>query len=72
MPTYNLWWREAFNSGHTVLFFFLSVLIYQQLIIRRRGLSVLSTCAIVFILSMLVGVFVEALQSFVSREASIS
>ncbi|PCI07220.1 MAG: hypothetical protein COB77_05180, partial [Gammaproteobacteria bacterium] len=72
VPTYNLLWREAFNSGHAVLFFFISIVIYQKIKKKRHALPVFSVCLLAFIFSMLVGVLVEVLQGLGSREASLA
>jgi hypothetical protein len=72
VPANNLWWREAVNSGHTLLFIFLSFVIYHQIRARARFPNTLIIYLYVLILGLLLGAVIEALQTLVQREASIS
>jgi len=75
MPDNNLWWREAFNSAHVFLFFFLSFIIYHQLtsannIILSVQLNNPSIYFLVLTVGLLFGFVIEGLQSLTGREAS--
>ncbi|GMR16776.1 MAG: hypothetical protein BMS9Abin31_1154 [Gammaproteobacteria bacterium] len=71
-PTNSLWWREAFNSGHTVLFVILSFFIYRQLKVTTRFSNDLAIYFLVLFIGLLFGVLIELLQKLVQREASLS
>ncbi len=72
LPTNNLWWREAINSGHTLLFFFLSFVIHDQVSARVRWSNRLVIYIFVLLIGMLLGVVIEALQISGQRDASLS
>jgi len=72
LPANNLWWREAVNSGHTLLFFFLSFAIYYQLSAKSRLSNHLVIYLLVLLIAMLMGVLVEALQIASQRDASLN
>ncbi|MCK4709774.1 MAG: hypothetical protein KAU21_14230 [Gammaproteobacteria bacterium] len=68
----NFWWREAINSGHTVLFVFLSLVIYSQLKARTPDSNILIIYLYVLVIGLLLGVVIEVLQTLVQREASLN
>jgi len=72
VPTNNLWWREAGNTSHTVLFFILSFLIYQRLRPRLRYSNNILIYFIVFVIGMSLGALIEVLQNFTHRESSLN
>lgn len=72
VPAHNLWWREAINSGHTLLFVFISFVIHSQISARKRFSNVFVIYLSVLIIGMLLGVVIEALQSIGQREASLN
>ncbi len=72
LPASNLWWREAVNSGHTLLFIFLSFIIYSQFSARMRLLNGFVIYLLVLIIGMLLGVAIEVLQSIGQRETSLN
>jgi hypothetical protein len=72
VPTINLWWREAGNSCHTILFFIISFSLYHLIASRIRYSNKILIYFIVFILGMSLGVLIELLQSFTQRESSIN
>ncbi len=72
LPATNLWWREAINSGHTLLFVFLSFIIHSQISARMRLSNNFVIYLFVLIIGMLLGVAIEILQSIGQREASLN
>ncbi len=72
LPTNNLWWREAINSGHTLLFIFLSFIIHSQISVRMRLSNSFVIYLFVLIIGMLLGVAIEVLQSIGQRETSLN
>ena len=72
VPANNLWWREALNSGHTLLFVFFSFVIHSQLSARQRFSNIFVLYLLVLIIGMLLGVAIEVLQSIGQREASLN
>ena len=72
VPTNNLWWREAGNSSHTILFFILSFLLYQLISSLRSGTNQAVDYFIVLALGLALGALIEILQSFTQREASLN
>ena len=70
--TGNLWWREAINCGHTVLFVFLSFVIYSQVKARAHDSNVLIIYLYVLVIGLLLGIVIEVLQTLVQREASLN
>ena len=69
--TTNLWWREALNSGHTVLFFFISFVLYFLFSARPFFLNGVITFLAVLVVGMSLGVVIEILQGLLQREASM-
>jgi len=72
LPANTLWWREVFNSGHTVLFAVLSFVIYRRIKAVTRFSSNLVVYFLVLIAGISFGVLIELLQSFVQRDASLN
>jgi len=72
IPANNLWWREVFNSGHTVLFAILSFIIYRQIRAVTRLSNGLAIYFFVLFVGMLLGILIELLQSLVQREISLN
>lgn len=72
LPAYNLWWDEVFNSGHALLFLIFTCLLYQKLKIQYRQLKTSTLYVGVFILAVLTGALIEALQGLVNREPSVA
>ncbi len=71
ISTTNLWWREALNSGHVILFVFVSFALYSVLSTRSYLASSIKTYLAVLVIGLLLGVAVEILQGMLQREASI-
>lgn len=71
MPTDNLWWREVFNSGHTVLFLVLSFVLFFRLQAVFHFSSAIIAYLTVAALMILLGMAIEMIQSMLQREASI-
>jgi len=69
--TANLWWREALNSAHVVLFFFISFVLYFLFSTRSFFSNKLVTYFAVLVAGLVIGVVIEILQGFVQREASV-
>ena len=69
--TGNLWWREVFNSGHVILFLFISVVLYFWLSGTFRFSNSAIIYLIVLLMGMLLGVAVEMLQGLLQRETSV-
>ena len=72
VPVDNLWWREAFNSGHTILFIVLFFFVYSQLKLKTYNLNLVITYLSVLFVGLLSGVVLEMLQVLVQREASLN
>jgi len=68
----NLWWHEVINSGHTVLFFFLSFIIYSRLKAIAPDSSVLIIYLYVIAIGILLGIVIEGLQTLVHREFGLN
>ena len=52
----NLWWREVFNSGHTVLFVFISYILYFWLTATFRFTSAAVVYLVVLVMCLLLGI----------------
>jgi VanZ family protein len=72
VPTYNLWWREAGNSCHTLLFFLVSIPLYHLVTQRVQVSNKVYIYIIVLVGGVLLGSLIEVLQSFTQRDSSIS
>ncbi len=70
VPADNLWWREALNSGHTLLFIYFSFVIHSQISVKMHLLNTFVLYLLVLVIGMLLGVIIEVLQSLGQREAS--
>ncbi|MCG6937852.1 MAG: hypothetical protein LJE83_06710 [Gammaproteobacteria bacterium] len=68
----SLWWRELINSGHTILFVFLSFIIYAEVKARAHYSSLIITYIYVVAIGFLLGIAIELLQTMVQREASLA
>ncbi len=67
----NLWWREVFNSGHVILFLFISFAFYFRLSAALRFSNSAIIYLIVLVTGLLLGVTIELLQGLLQREASV-
>ena len=52
MPTGNLWWREAFNSSHTIVFGIISFVISYRLSISKQFSNKTIMSFVVFVKAM--------------------
>ena len=71
LPSDNLWLRELFNAGHTVLFFIISFVLYSLLHDSQRFSGIKIIYLLVVLIGLLFGVTIELLQGFLQRESSI-
>lgn len=71
LPSDNLWLRELFNAGHTVLFFIISFVLYSLLHDSQRFSDIKIVYLLVLLIGLLFGVTIEMLQGFLQRESSI-
>ena len=67
----NLWWRELFNSGHTVLFALIALLLYAQLKVHLQAVDQKKIYLLVLLIGVILGVSIEIAQGFLQREASV-
>lgn len=67
----SLWWREVFNSGHTVFFLVISFVLYFWLLAAFPFISTEIMYLAVLFLMLLFGVAIELIQSGLHREASM-
>jgi hypothetical protein len=67
----NLWWREALNSGHVILFFFISLALYFVFSARSFFSSTVATYFVVLLTGLAIGVVIEISQTLFQREGSI-
>ena len=67
----NLWWREVFNSGHVILFLFISFVLYFRLSATLRFSNSAIIYLIVLVTGLLLGVTIELLQGLLQRETSV-
>jgi len=58
----NLWWCEVSNSGHTILFLFISIVLYYWLSVVFRFSSIAITYLVVLVTGLLLGIAIEMLQ----------
>ena len=72
MPTGNLWWREALNSSHTIVFGIISFAISYRLSISKQFSNKIIMYFVVFIMAMVLGFIVEILQGLTSRDVDLS
>ena len=71
MAAGNLWWREVFNSGHTILFLFISYILYFRLSATFRFKNSAVIYLIVLVACLLLGIVIEVLQGLLQRETSV-
>lgn len=71
LPKATLWWREAINCGHILVFIFLPVLIVPWLQQSMPKAERYTVYLIVVGISLVLGALIEGLQTFVGREASL-
>ena len=67
----NLWWRAAFNSGHTIVFIILSFPLYFWLKSVFNSFTPAVLYLLVLATGMLFGMVIEVLQGLLQREASV-
>ncbi len=67
----NLWWREVFNSGHVILFLFISFVLYFRLSAIYRFSNSVIIYLVVLVTCLLLGVAIEMLQGLLQRETSV-
>jgi hypothetical protein len=67
----SLWWREALNSGHVILFFFIFLALYFLFSTRSYFSSRVVTYFSALLAGLAVGVVIEVLQMLFQRESSI-
>lgn len=72
LPAESLWWREAINSSHTLLFFILSFVIYHSIVRRYRSPNKIIIGIVVLFGGLLLGTVIEILQGLTQRESSLS
>ena len=70
-PAASLWWSEAFDSGHVVLFVFLSIFTYFQLTTKYPAVDITRLFGFIFVAGILFGVVIELLQILLHRGASL-
>ena len=70
LPANNLWWREAFNSGHTLIFIVISFVIYSQLTVKAPTMGVRAAYFFVIVAGVMFGVVIEVVQGLVGRDTS--
>ncbi len=68
----SLWWREVFNSGHTILFVVISSVLYFRLSATVRFSNSAIIYLIVLVTGLLLGIAIEVLQGLLQREASVN
>jgi len=66
----SLWWREVFNSGHTILFIIVSLILYSHIDGLQKDTSQLTVCLLVLVTGLTLGVLIEVMQGMMQREAS--
>jgi hypothetical protein len=72
LPADTLWLRELFNSGHSIVFFFITLILFEYVSIRLRGFHPVITFLVVLATAFMIGVFIEMTQGLLQREASVS
>ncbi len=70
-PASSLWWREAFNSSHVILFVFLSMFTYFQLAKKYQATDITRLFGFILLAGILFGITIELLQSLVQRGSSL-
>ena len=72
LPADTLWLRELFNSGHTIVFFFITLILFEYVSIRLKGFHPVITFLVVLAAAFMIGVVIEMTQGLLQREASVS
>lgn len=72
LPADTLWLRELFNSGHSLVFIVITLILFEYVSIRLKGYHPVAISLVVLLAAFLVGVFIEALQGLLQREASVA
>jgi len=72
LPADTLWLRELFNSGHSIVFFFITLILFEYVSIRLKGFHPVVTFLVVLAAAFMIGVFIEMIQGLLQREASVS
>ena len=67
----NLWWREALNSAHVILFFLISLALYFLFSARSFFSSTVATYLAVLFVGLAMGVVIEILQTLFERDSSV-
>ena len=70
LPEDTLWWRQAANSGHVIVFLLLSLVLSRYLGYPARFKTRGQSYAAIILAGMLLGVGVELIQYHTGREAS--
>ena len=68
----NLWWREAQNSGHVILFIFFAFVIYSQVKVKLPLVKTPLVYSFVLVIGFLLGVAIEILQTLAQRDSSLN
>jgi len=72
LPADTLWLRELFNSGHSVVFIFITLILFEYVNIRLKGFHPVIISLVVLATAFVIGVFIEMTQGLLQREASVS
>ena len=72
LPADTLWLRELFNSGHSIVFIFITLILFEYVSIRLKDFHPVITFLVVLAAAFMVGVFIEMIQGLLQREASVS
>lgn len=71
LPASTIWWRELFNSGHTILFTLISIVFYCRLNAIKRFPRPIIIYSIILAIGFIAGAAIEVLQGMLQREASV-
>ena len=71
LPDNNLWWRQAANSGHVIVFLLLSFALYSYVGHSPRNQTRLISYVVVIAVGMLIGAAIEVVQYFTGRDAGV-
>ena len=72
LPEDTLWWRQAANSGHVIVFFLFSFVLSSYLGHPARYTGRVQSYAAIILAGMLIGIGVELIQHYTGREASVA
>ncbi len=67
----SLWWYEALNSAHALVFIYISIFVFSRLSISLPALHRYRLYIITIVSGLFIGLSVEVLQFFVGREMSL-